>query len=129
MYFLQSFKVPVAALFLALLGFYILLIVYGVNPWLAIPGAIAFAFCSYNFIIIAAGHYTKAYAIAYVAPMLAGIILAMRKNRLAGAALAGICLAFELISNHLQITYYALIIVIIYGISELVFAIREQEGT
>ncbi|MCX6300992.1 MAG: YfhO family protein [Bacteroidia bacterium] len=127
MYFLQSFRVPVAALFLALLGFYILLIVYGVNPWLAIPGSIAFAFCSYNFIIVAAGHYTKAYAIAYVAPMLAGIILAMRKNRLAGAALAGICLAFELISNHLQVTYYALIIVIIYGISELVFAIKDRK--
>jgi len=127
MYFLQSFKIPVAALFLALLGFYILLVVYGVNPWLAIPGAFAFAFCSYNFIIIAAGHYTKAYAIAYVAPMLAGIILAMRKNRLAGAAIAGIFLAFELISNHLQITYYALLIVIIYGISELYFAIRDKK--
>ena len=127
MYFLQAFRVPVAALFIALLGFYILLVVYGVNPWIAIPGAIAFAFCSYNFIIIAAGHYTKAYAIAYVAPMLAGIILAMRKNRLAGAALAGIFLAFELISNHLQITYYALLIVIIYGISELYFAVREKK--
>ncbi len=127
MYFLQGFRIPVAALFIALLGFYILLVVYGVNPWLSIPGAIAFAFCSYNFIIIAAGHYTKAYAIAYVAPMLAGIILAMRKNRLAGAAIAGICLAFELISNHLQVTYYALIIVIIYGISELIFAIREKK--
>ena len=127
MYFLQGFRIPVAALFLALLGFYILLVVYGVNPWLSIPGAIAFAFCSYNFIIIAAGHYTKAYAIAYVAPMLAGIILAMRKNRLAGAAIAGICLAFELISNHLQVTYYALIIVIIYGISELFYAIKEKK--
>lgn len=127
MYFLQSFRIPVAALFLMLLGFYILLVVYGVNPWLSIPGAIAFAFCSYNFIIIAAGHYTKAYAIAYVAPMLAGIILAMRKNRLAGAALAGLFLAFELISNHLQITYYALLIVIIYGISELYFAVREKK--
>lgn len=127
MNFLQTFKVPVAALFLTLLGFYILLVVYGVNPWLSIPGAIAFAFCSYNFIIIAAGHYTKAYAIAYVAPMLAGIILAMRKNRLAGAALAGLFLAFELIANHLQITYYTLLIVIIYGISELWFAVREKK--
>ena len=124
---LQSFRFPVAAIFLMLLGFYILLIVYGVNPWLAIPGAIAFAFCSYNFILIAAGHNTKAYAIAYMAPMIAGIIMAIRKNRLAGAALAGICLAFELIANHLQITYYALLIVIIYGISELIYAIKEKK--
>ncbi len=122
----QSFRFPVAAIFLALLGFYILLLVYGVNPWLAIPGAIAFAFCSYNFIIIAAGHNTKAYVIAYMAPMIAGIILAVRKNRLAGAALTGLSLSFMLIANHLQITYYALIIVIIYGISELIFAIKEK---
>jgi hypothetical protein len=126
LYFLQSFKFPVAAIFLTLLGFYILLLVYGVNPWLAIPGAIAFSFCSYNFILIAAGHTTKAYAIAYMVPMIAGIILAIRKNRIAGAAMAGVCLAFELISNHLQITYYALLIVIIYGISELVYAIRDK---
>jgi hypothetical protein len=127
MYFFQAFKIPVAALFLSLLGFYILLVVYGVKPWLSIPGAIGFAFCSYNFIIIAAGHYTKAYAIAYVAPMLAGIIIAMRKNRLTGAAIAGLCLAFELIANHLQVTYYALLIVLIYGASELVFAVKEKK--
>jgi len=124
---LQIFRVPVASIFLLMLGFYILLIVYGVNPWLAIPGSIAFAFCSYNFILLAAGHNTKAYALAYMAPMIAGIILAIRKNRLAGAALAGICLAFELTANHLQITYYALLIVIIYGISELIYAIKEKK--
>ncbi len=123
---LQIFRFPVAAIFLMMLGFYILLLVYGVNPWIAIPGAIAFTFCSYNFIIIAAGHNTKAYAIAYMVPMIAGIIYAVRKNRLAGAALAGVCLAFELIANHLQVTYYALLIVIVYGISELVYAIKEK---
>jgi hypothetical protein len=126
LYFLQSVKFPVAAIFLALLGFYILLIVYGVNPWLSIPGAIAFAFSSYNFIILAAGHNTKAYAIAYMAPVIAGIILATRKNRIAGAALTALFLSFELISNHLQITYYALMLVIIYGISELIFAYKEK---
>jgi hypothetical protein len=122
----QSFRFPVAAIFLALLGFYILLLVYGLNPWLSIPGAIAFAFSSYNFIILAAGHNTKAYAIAYMAPMIAGIILATRKNRIAGAALTALFLSFELISNHLQITYYALMLVIIYGISELVLAVRDK---
>jgi hypothetical protein len=125
--FLKAFGTPVAPIILLMLGFYILLIVYGVNPWLAIPGSIAFAFCSYNFILLAAGHNTKAYALAYMAPMIAGIVLAIRKNRLAGAALAAICLTFELITNHLQITYYALLIVIIYGISELVYAIKEKK--
>ncbi len=125
--FLKAFGTPVAPIILLMLGFYILLIVYGVNPWLAIPGSIAFAFCSYNFILLAAGHNTKAYALAYMAPMIAGIVLTIRKNRLAGAALAGICIAFELIANHLQITYYALLIVIIYGISELIYAIKEKK--
>jgi MFS family permease len=120
---------PIAPIILLMLGFYIILIVYRVNPWIAIAGAIAFAFCSYNFILLAAGHNTKVYALAYIAPMIAGIILAIRKNRLAGAALAGIFLAFELIANHLQITYYALLIVIIYGISELVYAIKEKKIT
>lgn len=124
--FFQSFKFPIAAIFLALLGFYVLLLVYGVNSWLAIPGAVAFAFSSYNFIILAAGHNTKAYAIAYMAPMIAGIILSIRKNRLAGAALTGLFLSFELISNHLQITYYALMLVVIYGISELIFAFKAK---
>lgn len=125
--FLRITETPVAPIILLMLGFYILLLVYRVNPWLAIAGAIAFAFSSYNFILLAAGHNTKTYALAYMAPMIGGIILAIRKNRLAGAALAAVCLAFELISNHLQITYYALLIVIIYGISELIYAIREKK--
>jgi len=129
LYFFQSFKFPVAAIFIALLGFYFLLIVFGVNPWLSIAGAIAFTFSSYNFIIIAAGHNTKAYAIAYMAPMIAGIILATRKNRLIGAALTALFLSFELISNHLQITYYALMLVVVYGVSELIFAYKEKTIT
>jgi len=124
--FLQSFKFPVAAILLALVGFYVLLLVLGLNPWLSIAGAIAFTFSSYNFIILAAGHNTKAYAIAYMAPLIAGIILATRRNRLAGAALTALFLSFELISNHLQITYYILMLVIIYGISELLFAYKEK---
>ena len=124
---LQIFKIPVSALFLTLLGFFILLLVFDLKPWLAATGAIAYAFGSYNFIILAAGHNTKAYAIAYMAPMIAGIILSFRKNRLAGAALAGLFLALEIAANHLQITYYTLLILIVFGISELWFTIKESK--
>ena len=125
--FFQVFNIPVSALFLTLLGFFILLLVFDVKPWLAATGAIAYAFGSYNFIILAAGHNTKAYAIAYMAPMIAGIILSFRKNRLAGAALAGLFLSLEIAANHLQITYYALLILIVFGLSELWFTIKESK--
>lgn len=125
--FLQIFKIPVSSLFLAMLGFFILLLVYDVRPWLAMTGSIAYAFGSYNFILLAAGHFTKASAIAYMAPMIAGIILSFRKNRLAGAALTGLFLTLEILSNHLQITYYALLILLVYGASELCFAIKEKQ--
>ena len=124
--FVQIFKIPVSALFLTLAGFFILLLVFEVKPWLAMAGSIAYAFASYNFIILAAGHNTKAYAIAYMAPMIAGIILSFRKNRLAGAAITGLFLTFEIFSNHLQITYYALLILIIYGFSELTYSLKEK---
>ena len=109
------FKIPIAALLMTLIGFFILLRVLDIRPWLAMAGSIAYAFSSYNFIILAAGHNTKAYAISFMAPLIAGIILAIRKNRLAGAAIAGLFLAFQILANHFQITYYTLIVVVIFG--------------
>ncbi|MDX2414826.1 MAG: hypothetical protein QNK33_06520, partial [Bacteroidales bacterium] len=123
----QVFRIPVAALFLTLLGFFILLLIYDIKPWLAMAGSIAYAFGSYNFILLAAGHNTKAYAIAYMAPMIAGIIMSFRKNRIVGAALTGLFLTFEILANHLQITYYALLILLVYGASEFWFAIKEKK--
>jgi len=123
----QFMGIPVSALFLTLLGFFILLLIYDIKPWLAMAGSIAYAFGSYNFILLAAGHNTKAYAIAYMAPMIAGIILSFRKNRIAGAALTGLFLVLEIMANHLQITYYALLILIVYGASELWFAIQDKK--
>ncbi|HOW32059.1 MAG TPA: hypothetical protein PLP88_10845, partial [Bacteroidales bacterium] len=102
---------PADLVFLYMLGFFILALVLGVNVWLAIAGAIAFAFSSYFFIIFEAGHNSKAHAIAYMAPVLAGIILTMRKKYLLGGALTALFLALELYANHLQITYYLLMIV------------------
>ena len=107
---------PANYVFLYFLGFFILLLVLRINPWLSIAGAIAFALSSYFFIILGAGHLSKAHAIGYMAPVMAGIILAFRGKYLWGGILTAIALALEILSGHLQITYYLLILVIVYGI-------------
>ncbi|MEA3317450.1 MAG: YfhO family protein, partial [Bacteroidota bacterium] len=117
---------PANFLFICLLGFYIALLIFKVDPWLSIIGAIAFAFSSYFFIIIAAGHNSKAIAIAYMAPIIAGVYLAYKRKILLGSAVAGLFLALQLTANHLQITYYTLIIILIYGIYELRYTIKNK---
>ncbi|MEX0986977.1 MAG: YfhO family protein [Bacteroidales bacterium] len=118
---------PGSYLFLLLLGAYILFIALRINPWISLIGAIAFAFSSYNFIIILAGHNTKVVAIAYVAPVLAGLFMTFRGKRLLGAALTGVFLSLQILAGHPQITYYTLFIVVFFGLSELYFSVREKQ--
>ncbi|MCD4772867.1 MAG: YfhO family protein [Bacteroidales bacterium] len=117
---------PASLVFLYFLGFFILLLVLKVDPWLSIVGAIAFAFSSYFFIILEAGHNSKAHAIGYMAPVLAGIILTFREKYILGGTLTALFLALELEAGHPQITYYLLLIVIILGIFELINTIIEK---
>ncbi len=117
---------PIDQVFLYFLGFFILLLVMRVKPWLAAIGALAFAFSSYFFIIIEAGHNSKAAAVAWMAPVVAGVILTYRGKYLAGALLMAFFLALEIAANHLQITYYLLMIILVYGIYELVDTIRKK---
>jgi hypothetical protein len=116
---------PADMIFLYFLGFFIFLLVLKVNVWVAVLGAIGFALSSYHFIIIDVGHNSKAMAIAYMAPVLASIIHTFRGNYYAGGILFSIFLALQLVSNHLQITYYLLIIVFLYGLFEFVSFVRE----
>ena len=124
-----SFNFPREASFvlIAFIGFYILLLSMGLAPTMAIAGALGFGLTSYLFIIIEAGHNTKAHAMAYMAPVLAGIIMAYRGKLLRGSAITALFLALQLRANHLQITYYLLMIVITFGIFELVHAIKEKK--
>ena len=115
---------PASMVFLYMLGFYIALLLLGINPWLSIIGAIAFGFSSYFFIIIAAGHNAKAFAIAYMAPLIASIIYTYRQKAYLGLVLTGLFLALIIDANHPQITYYAGITVLIFMIFELVRLIR-----
>jgi len=117
---------PINVVFLYMLGFYILLLVLRVNPWLAIAGSIAFAFSSYFFIILEAGHYTKAFAIAYMAPTLAGVILIYKRQYMAGALLTTLFAAIELRQSHIQITYYLAIIILFFVIAELITHLRNK---
>jgi hypothetical protein len=115
---------PISFVFLYMIGFYIALLLFGLNPWISLIGAIAFGFSSYNFIIIAAGHNTKAVAIGYMAPMIGALYHAWKKNLWIGSAFFALFLALQIYANHLQITYYSLLTILIFGIVELYFAYK-----
>ena len=123
---LRLYKTPVAALFLSMLGFYILLLLLRVNPWLAVAGAIAYGFTTYLFVSLSAGHNTKVYAMAYMAPVVGSAVYAFRSNAFRGAALFALFLSLEIMANHLQITYYTFLILLVFGIYELVDVIRRK---
>lgn len=117
---------PVDVVLLYLLGAYLLFCTLKINPFLAAAGAIAFAFTSYNFIIIAAGHSNKALAIAFCAPILASVILSMRGRYWLGGSLFALFMALEIRANHIQMTYYLAIALLIFIGIELYHAIKEK---
>jgi hypothetical protein len=117
---------PAGYVFLYFLGFFVLLLILGVDPWISIAGAIAFALSSYFFIILEAGHNSKAHAIAYMAPVLASIILSFRGKILLGGILTALFLALELNAGHPQISYYLMLIVLVLGAFELVDSIKTK---
>ncbi|HNP48759.1 MAG TPA: YfhO family protein, partial [Bacteroidia bacterium] len=117
---------PANLFFLYLLGFYFLLMTLKVDSRVAIIGSLAFAFSSYMILFLVTGHNSKAHAIGYMAPVIAGIIMTYRGRMLLGAALTGLFLALELNANHLQITYYLMIVVVLLGLTELYTAFREK---
>jgi len=117
---------PANYVVLYFLGFFVLMLVLRVNPWVSLAGAVAFALSSYFFIILGAGHTSKAHAIGYMAPVLAGIILAYRGKIWQGGLLFALALALEIKAGHLQITYYLLMIVVVYGIYQLIQTVVDK---
>ena len=115
--------------FAYLLGFYILLRAFDFRQHLAALGSIIWAFSTYFLIIIAAGHIWKVWALAYLPPMIAGVVLAYRGKYLWGLLLTAVFTAFEINANHVQMTYYYLFIIIAMVIAWLVEAIREKHMT
>jgi hypothetical protein len=116
---------PVGIIFLYFIGFYILLVSLKINPHLSILGALAFGMSSYFFIILEAGHNTKAHAIAYIAPAVASLIYCFNRDKTSLLSqipiffFSFLSLGLHLRANHLQITYYLLFILFFFWVSYL----------
>ncbi|WP_052670555.1 YfhO family protein [Draconibacterium sediminis] len=117
---------PVSYHLLFLSLFYLMLILLGVNPWLSLAGALAYGFTSFFFVVFEAGHNSKSLTITYISLLIAGIILAYKNKRLAGALISTLALSWMIAANHLQMTYYAGIMVLIIAIVYFIYAVREK---
>lgn len=115
------------ALFFYMLGVYILLCVMGCTSWLSVMGAIAYAFATYNIVILDAGHVNKAWAMACMAPVIAGVILCFRGKYLWGGIVTLIFTGMHIMFSHQQITYYLLIMLLAMAIAYGIQAARRKE--
>ena len=122
-----GFPHPIGSVFICMLGFFVLLLVLDCGFWISFIGAIAYGLTSYLFIVIGAGHNAKAMAMAYMAPVIAGVLLAYKGKYLWGWLLTAFALAFEVRTNHLQITYYLALIIVILVIAELISDIKDKK--
>ena len=114
LFFYGLFPKPIMMVFALFLGFYVLMLVNGASKWVAGIGAMAYSLASFNIISVEVGHDNKVIAMAFMAPVLAGIILAYRGELLKGGVLTMISAGFQLYYGHIQITYYLLIMVLAY---------------
>ena len=110
-----------------MLGFYILLIALRVNPWVALAGSVAFGLTSYNLIIINAGHFKKVRTLAYIAPVLGGVLLTFRRKYLAGFAITAFFLSMQIAHDHVQMSYYFMLGLICIGIAEFYNHLKEKQ--
>jgi len=113
--------------FILMLGFYILLRAFGFSVWLSGLGGIIWAFSSYFFIIIAAGHIWKFITLAYIPPTIAGMVLAYRGKLLQGGLVFALFTALQIVSNHVQMTYYFLFVMLFMAIAFFVEAKRKGQ--
>ncbi len=112
--------------FMMLLGFYILLRAFDFRTWMAALGAVLWAFSSYYFIIIAAGHIWKLLTLCFIPPTIAGMVLCWRGRYLWGIVVSGIFTALQIVSNHVQMTYYFLFVIGFMALAWLIEAVRTK---
>lgn len=117
---------PIHTMVLLYLCFYLALVVFGVSPWFSIIGALAFSFSSFNLINLDAGHATKGLAIAFMPLVLAGIKLVLTNKRILGSILVGFGLGLHLAAGHLQITYYLMMMILVWLSFEFIVAIKQK---
>ena len=129
--FFQALKIglpqSLGSVFICMLGFFVLLLVLDCGFWISFIGAIAYGFTSYLFIVIGAGHNSKAMAMAYMPAVIAGVLLTYKGKYLWGWLLTAFALAFEVRTNHLQITYYLTLIIVILVIAEFISDIKNKK--
>lgn len=113
--------------FIMMLGFYVFMCAMGAKPLISAFSALIYALGSYNVIIITVGHITKAWAMAMIAPILAGMILVFKRKYISGIIIFTLSLGLQIYFNHIQITYYTLIAALILGITYLIYAIKEKQ--
>ena len=135
--FLLTGRRPATYLFISLLGAWLLMLAFGIHPLIAIGGAVAVTFCSYNMQIIQVGHNTKMQAIAFLPWVMAALVYTYRRvldrkekwlpAALLGSALFGLFLSFQVKANHPQITYYLALMIFIYVIALIIKILRNRE--
>ena len=121
------FPTPVSWIFILMLGFFLLMLAFKAKWYLAILGAIGYGFSSYFFILMGAGHIWKLMVLAYIPPTIAGIVWCYRGKYLGGAAVAAFFAALQLASNHVQMTYYSMFLIVLLVIAYLVKAIMDKQ--
>ena len=134
--FLLTGRRPATYLFISLVGAWLLMLAFGVHPLIAVGGAVAVTFCSYNLQIIQVGHNTKMQAIAFLPWVLAALVYtynaALKKKKWLpscafGAAMFALFVSFQVKANHPQITYYLAIMILLYALMLLVWRLRRKE--
>ncbi len=113
--------------FIMMLGFYILMRAFGLSVWLSGLGSIIWGFSSYFFILIAAGHIWKFVTLAYIPPTIAGVVLAYRKKYLLGGILTALFIALQIQSNHIQMSYYFMFVILFFVGAYFEDAYRKKE--
>ncbi len=118
---------PIGFIFFAMIGFYLVLLAYNINLWLAMSGAIAFGFCAYNFQIIEAGHNSKMVAIGMASYALAAMVYTLRHRQWLGGVLFGIAVSLSVLAGHPQMTYYIAFVMLAVIVAEWVKAYRTRK--
>lgn len=121
-----SISQPVMILTFSFAFFFVLCLLLDIAVWPAFAASLAYGMMTFTFVVMVTGHLTKAHALTYTSLIVAGILVAYKKNRILGSLIAALGLTWMLSANHLQMTYYAAILVLILGITYLVFAIKEK---
>lgn len=120
-------KPPASYMIMALIGFYIALLIFGLNPWLSMAGAMAYGLSTFFIIFFEAGHNTKIQAIGLIPIVISSFYMIYRKSLWLGLVMAGIFLGFQIYINHPQMVYYTAIAIFLYILFEFIYSLKNKE--